>query len=38
MKIADSIPGYSHGSAEVQLQIALWARPYTDSKQAPNEW
>ena len=22
----------------MQLQLALWARPYTDSKQAPNEW
>jgi hypothetical protein len=22
----------------MQLQTALWARPYTDAKQAPNEW
>jgi len=22
----------------LQLQVALWARPYTDSTQAPNEW
>jgi hypothetical protein len=22
----------------MQLQIALWAGPYTDTKQAPNEW
>ena len=22
----------------MQLQMALWARPYTDEKQAPNEW
>jgi len=22
----------------MQLQLALWARPYTDSKQAPDQW
>ena len=22
----------------LQLQLALWAEPYTDSRQAPNEW
>jgi len=22
----------------IQLQVALWARPYTDAAQAPNEW
>ena len=22
----------------IQLQLALWAEPYTDAKQAPNEW
>ncbi len=22
----------------MQLQAAIWSRPYTDSKQAPNEW
>lgn len=22
----------------VHLQIALWTKPYTDSKLAPNEW
>ena len=22
----------------IQLQLALWAKPYTDTKQAPNEW
>ena len=22
----------------MQLQISLWARPYADTKQAPNEW
>ena len=22
----------------IQLQMALWAKPYTDMKQAPNEW
>ncbi len=22
----------------MQLQVALWARPYTDATQAPNEW
>jgi Protoglobin len=22
----------------IQLQLALWAGPYTDSRQAPNEW
>jgi hypothetical protein len=29
-----------HGAwcKSLQLQSALWARPYTDAKQAPNEW
>lgn len=29
-----------HGAwcKSLQLQIALWARPYTDTKLAPNEW
>ena len=22
----------------MQIQLALWARPYTDARQAPNEW
>jgi len=22
----------------LQLQLALWSRPYTDASQAPNEW
>jgi hypothetical protein len=21
-----------------QLQLALWAKPYTDAKETPNEW
>jgi hypothetical protein len=25
-------------SKSLQLQAALWARPYTDARQAPNEW
>lgn len=25
-------------SKSLQMQIALWSRPYTDSGQAPNEW
>jgi Protoglobin len=29
-----------HGAwcRSMQLQVALWARPYTDATQAPNEW
>src|SRR5271155_8733 len=29
-----------HGAwcRSMQLQVALWARPYTDAGQAPNEW
>jgi hypothetical protein len=43
------LPANGHSANEVnkmhqawcksmQLQIALWAGPYADTKQAPNEW